>query len=443
MTQKKKLENENDNIFLDLYVYAISELDLLREYYKCTSYNLIKNRIEIEEKYKTGLKINSYFEKFVNKNNILNTELYEEIKNEIIFDDIKFNDIITNVSVDEKNRVTFTISDTYRSQDQFNPNIARKRHSAAKEYEYILFRSVISDLVITFESLLAKIYKTLILSNPFPHLKNEQLPLADFFQKDFSKKISEKLTSIIEGRMYNAIEVLDEIINVEKIDIDKDILLSFKELYYRRNILIHNDSKINKKYLDSIDSKFRKGLKIGQSIICDQVYIESCLDTVYVLFFYIFYGLLKKYDREIDYMEKIDETIFKKLQNKLYNVTKPIYKKLSTDNSLQFISKATYRINYINSIKQLGEKELLNTELKNLDLSIATDNFKIAQLCLEDNNEEVYKLLTSTYPESFNAQEIKEWPLFLNFRQTEQYEKFCLEHSDDFNEEQLIEPSIE
>jgi len=434
MNQKKKEEK----VFLDLYIYTNSELDTLREYYKCTYNNLAKNRLDVENKYKVGILIESYFDRIISDDNEINQEIYDKLKNDSVCDNIKFCDVITNITLDENKKVFFRVSDKFKSNEEFNPNIASKKCSEAKEYESILFRSVISDIIITFESLLSKIYKTLILNNPFPYLKDEKIPLANFFLKDAASKISEKITFFVENKMYNSLEVLAEIFETEKIDIDKDILKSFKEIYFRRNIVIHNDAKVNKKYLDSIDPQFRKNLKIGQKIITDQYYIENALNCIYILFFYLLFGLLKKYDNKDIYLEKLTDIIFKKLQEKEYAITKLIYKKLSTDKLFTFAEKMTFRINYLNSIKQLGETEVLNNELKTLDLSIATDNFKIAQLCLEDNNSEIYNQLITTYPTSFTADEIKEWPLFINFRESQEYIKFCSEHSDDFSEEKLI-----
>ena len=102
-----------------------------------------------------------------------------------------------------------------------------------------------------------------------------------------------------------------------------------------------------------------------------------------------------------------------------------------------------YRINYLNAIKQIGEIELLNKELQNLDVSIATDNFKIAKLCLQNKNSEIYEKLDKTYPHSFGAVEIKEWPIFINFRESEEYNKFCKAHAEDFLNEELLDDSTD
>ena len=65
-------------------------------------------------------------------------------------------------------------------------------------------------------------------------------------------------------------------------------------------------------------------------------------------------------------------------------------------------------------------------------MSIATDDFKIVKECLLSNYEYVYKLLNKTYPKSFGAREIRDWPLFIDFRDTKFYSDFVEKYKEDF-----------
>ena len=49
------------------------------------------------------------------------------------------------------------------------------------------------------------------------------------------------------------------------------------------------------------------------------------------------------------------------------------------------------------------------------------------QICVNNSG-----LLLATYPESFKAEEIREWPIFKIFRETDYYKKFLEIHKDDF-----------
>ena len=84
-----------------------------------------------------------------------------------------------------------------------------------------------------------------------------------------------------------------------------------------------------------------------------------------------------------------------------------------------------------NSRLKLQGKDIADL-LSKFDVSIATDEYKIAEECLLGNDENVYKLLTATYPNSFDAAIIREWPIFIKFRESEYYSRFVEEHSEDF-----------
>ena len=74
----------------------------------------------------------------------------------------------------------------------------------------------------------------------------------------------------------------------------------------------------------------------------------------------------------------------------------------------------------------------MNKLIRGFDVSIATNEFKIAKYCLLDNHQSTYDLLLATYPDSFNAEAIREWPIFKIFRETDYYKKFLEIHKDDF-----------
>lgn len=432
---------ESTKIFLTLYSYINHEIEFLREYYRTTYENLKKHRFTVEKKYEIGYQIDYLIDSIVNKEAwSINSLKLQEINETILFNNVKFKDVITNISIREKEkRIIFIIDDKYKSKDEFNPNIARYKYRDIQRYETIFARSIISDIIVTFESLLTKTFDLLIVTNPFPYLEGETIPLANYFLKDASKSFTEKIGKVVEKKLYDSLQTFEDILQAERCDIDKDILYAFKEIYYRRNIMVHNNSKVNKQYLNSVHTNFRKNLKLDTTLICDQIYLDNAFVIMYELFFFLYYGIFKNYSDNIEYLSLISNFAFNKLKEKDYEIAKVIYKKISTNNNIEFIDKMMYRINYLNALKQLKNTEDLTIELKNLDVSIATDNFKIAKYCLLNEHDKVYEFLQKTYPNSFAAKEIKEWPIFVNFRESEQYQKFCTEHVEDFLSEEITD----
>ena len=99
---------------------------------------------------------------------------------------------------------------------------------------------------------------------------------------------------------------------------------------------------------------------------------------------------------------------------------------------MKFSDRLICRINYLISAKQMNENELVEQELNDLDVSATESQFKIAKECLSDHFDMVFKMLNETYPESFDARALKEWPIFINFRDTEYYHQFVDAHESDF-----------
>ena len=181
MKQEKKKDYEE--LFLNLYNIANSEIELLKDYYKLSCNNLKEKRLSVERKYSIGEKINTLLDKIVNKQTFeINEEVLSEYNKLVLFADVKFSDVIKNIKTDkEKKKVYFSIDEKYKNNNEINPNVASKKFSEIKQYEQILSRSILSDIIVTFESVLSKLLNILTLKNPFSYLENEMIPLANFF----------------------------------------------------------------------------------------------------------------------------------------------------------------------------------------------------------------------------------------------------------------------
>ena len=109
-----------------------------------------------------------------------------------------------------------------------------------------------------------------------------------------------------------------------------------------------------------------------------------------------------------------------------------IYGILVKNKDFSFLDKSMFEVNRMIALKQQGKS--IQKLLEGFDVSAMQEKFAIAKYCLQDDFDSVYTLLSRTYPESFNATAVRDWPIFIDFRNTEQYEKFKLEHSNDFQQ---------
>jgi hypothetical protein len=69
-------------------------------------------------------------------------------------------------------------------------------------------------------------------------------------------------------------------------------------MYYRRHIIVHNDSRIDKRYVHKIGTG-----KIGSKLITDELYIEKAFDVTARFVDYIdsVFSLKMKYNKDPKY----------------------------------------------------------------------------------------------------------------------------------------------
>lgn len=287
--------------------------------------------------------------------------------------------------------------------------------------------------------MLSEIYTELILEKPKEYLGEKNISVASFFNGTFKEELNNIIDEKVSADVYDSLKALSTIAKQEMLEFERydKFIAEFKEIYYRRNSYVHTDGRANKKYLENVDKKFTSKVKEGDLLVCDEIYIENAINILTKLLFSITYEIIIKRNASGRQINRIANSLFDRLKNKEYIITSAAYYALSQYKELEFIDRTMYRINYINSIKQLGEKEKAKKEAKMLDVSIATDDFKIAKECLLDNNEIVFEMLNNSYPKSYTAVSIKDWPIFINFRETEYYEKFVSAHQEDFAVEEL------
>lgn len=332
--------------------------------------------------------------------------------------------------------ISYSIKQELEINPQFvDPKNARREYNKVEQYENILVSSTLSNVIIIFERYLASVYEALILINPKKYFENQKIEIANIFNKNVRDIVVECVKKEVESNMFDSLKTLELISLKENININryKNVLDEFEEIYYRRNLYIHNNGVVNNLYLSNIKDKFKKDIKVKQKLVTDEIYLRNAINMLYKIVCTLFYEVQLSYNPKYEKWHiSLGNIGFDFLQDKNYDVAEQIYFILSSYKQLCFRDKAMYRINYINAVKQQGKTEIVKKELSELDVSIATDDYKIAKLCLEDKNAEVYEEISKNYPEPFTADLIRDWPLFINFRESEYYTLFVKEHQEDF-----------
>lgn len=420
---------------------AIMETNSLNNFLD-SSINSIENKEEdFKKKYKYGIALADAFDSvFEEKNFEDQKRRVEEIKDIPLNESSYIKDIV-DITISESDSIDGTLNkilfnmkkrDAYK---YYNPEKVRSIESMINNQKRLLAQSILSSIVIIFETYLSEVYELLIIGNHNEYLKDKQIYINQIFCEDINEIIHNTVQHEVEQRMYDSLATLDLIKEKSKFNIDRycNIRKRFEEIYYRRNIYVHNKGVVNEIYMSKVDKSFSKGLKIGKYAECSKKYLYEAIRVLKIVLSTMYYELLnvKLCDDPKLYVQLADVG-FESLCESEYDIAEHIYNVLRNHREFKYIDKAMYQVNYINALKQ-QRKEYLK-ELQQFDVSIATDNFKIAKMCLEDKFEDAYDLIVKTYPKSFTASDIRDWPLFIDFRKTEYYEKFKNDHIEDFNE---------
>ena len=92
-----------------MHAFPDTEIELLKEYYTMSYKSLEDKRILVETKYKIGEQISSLLDKIIDKKSFeIKEDVLQESNDIVLFDNVKFSDVIKNISVDkDKKRILF------------------------------------------------------------------------------------------------------------------------------------------------------------------------------------------------------------------------------------------------------------------------------------------------------------------------------------------------
>lgn len=437
---KPEVRNRNSDIQILELQEAFLSIECLEEYYSNSILNVQKMKIQIEKEYQIGLFVDAEIKRAIDaktKEEVIS--IIDKLNGGIAPDGNPISDyiVVECIEADEDLEFSYSIKKNARVKSKYiDPQNAKRQYNKIEQYESILISSTLSNVIIIFEQYLAKVYQGLILINPKKYFQNQKIEIANIFNRSVKDIVIECVNNEVESNMFDSLKTVSLISERESIDINRfvNILDEFEEIYYRRNLYTHNNGVTNHMYLSNIKEKYKKGLEINQKLVTDDIYLRNAINMLYKIVGTLFYEIQvtcnPKYEK---WKDRFSESVFELLYKKNYDVAEHLYLILSSCKQFCFRDKAMFRINYINAMKQQGKDALVKKEIDLLDVSIATEDYKIAKLCLEGKDAEVYEALNKNYPEPYSIETVRDWPLFINFRESEYYVKFAQEHADEYD----------
>jgi hypothetical protein len=207
----------------------------------------------------------------------------------------------------------------------------------------------------------------------------------------------------------------------------KNILNEINELYLRRNLYVHADGKVNNIYLMHAPEQYTKGKCVGTKLGINKEYINKKIYMVEKIGAILFYSYsLKKYKDKDEMFDIINDIFLKEIaehnSNDVYSV---VYNKLHELSGLKSAAQMIAKMNYFLAFKLRGEYNLIEKEIKEIDLSAYSEEFKRAKKIImndEDAVDVVIKYFKDIEDEPFLYE--VQWPLYNVIRDNEYFDDY-------------------
>ncbi len=295
-----------------------------------------------------------------------------------------------------------------------------------------LWKSNFVLLISSFEFLFADIINFYFKFYPTSALdKNFELNLKDIYEyKTIEEFVDEIVSKKIESLLYRSFE--DQIIylkkelklNIYDAIIEWDLI---KEATLRRNLIVHNNSKINNRYLTEVNREYCKDVKKleeNSKITISKEYFERVYEEFYLAGHIILQSCFRKWLS--DFSEIADALLMDysyRCLNENENISAQKICQLgkqicSTNNDFQFRNN----VNFCISLKNQNKQNELQKELDSMDISNLSPILVMAYFALCDDKENTIKQIKNAKTvDKLKFEDINEWPLFSNLRKDEDF----------------------
>jgi hypothetical protein len=247
--------------------------------------------------------------------------------------------------------------------------------------------------------------------------------------------IDSEIDSILRGNIQSQLECFEKYIKISLKPIER-YRENIVELSQRRNLLVHNDGKINKHYLNKSPKHLRDGnVNEGDKIKVNSSYLTDEIQSVHLIGIILIQQCFRKWEKsKSDVANKIlIDLLFDSLTEKNYKLTEYLAEysysiDIKNDQDLRIIV-----VNHCIALRDLGKVEEMDKVLSKYDWSAVSLTFKLALSVLRNEEDNAYGILDRVLAiGEIDAPELDSWPLFGQLRNTERFNQYMLDKFPDF-----------
>lgn len=428
-----------DKVITELLRDALDSIDNLHDYYNSQKKYVKDYVVGNLERYKYGVIIDRYFwKKMVN---LSEYEISEKEQEEI-------DKIILDYAIEEKEDgyvVYYKLNPAIDfSEYEMDPQIAKTKFIKLIQQPSILNESMIMMLLVKYEEAIAGVYRFLLEVYPQAYLSSKSITYAELVsmesnieeikEKFIDKEIDEFMRLPISD-WYKSFETKQK----AKFEFKDDDFEKFKEVYYRRNLIVHNQGIVNEIYKNNISSC---NVEIGERLEVDESYLNSAFSYARKIVIGTIWGLRKIADDVNELNDYLFGYGYDCLKMEKWDIAEYIFEILITDKKQREIDIICEQINMWISIKNGKGLDEIRGDVEKLDVSAMQKQFAVAKYALLEDFDKVNMYLEETIDKDIPAWCVDEWPLLKQYRSSSQYQDFVSSHRDLF-ETKGYEPNKE
>lgn len=194
-----------------------------------------------------------------------------------------------------------------------------------------------------------------------------------------------------------------------------------QEIIARRNLFVHNNGIINNIYIKLVkemDSSF-----IGKHIGISREYIDDAIDTIeYLGIALVLEAWIKEYADVEEEIKNITDMIYEEyLENEKWEMAKHFYEICLENPKILSADKMLCSINCWQCYKWLGEYEKIRDDVEKVDVSAYKPIYTLGILALKGEYKKFFEYYDNQT--DIGEDELKEWPLFRELRNSQEFQE--------------------
>lgn len=334
--------------------------------------------------------------------------------------------------VDEEGKESFKLSDEMFSElSKYLRELPRVTTPQAE----LLYRSSVVMLISYFDFLISDLVHCYHRMYP-ESLGNKELTISLDDLKvcgDINEAVELVINKKIESVLYGNLESQKEYLRRDlKIDLNENIVNwnLINEAVERRNIIIHNNGEINRRYLayvePSVIPEAKKDVKEGKILTVNEKYFIRTYEELLIAGIILIQCCWRKWVK--DELELADAHLINNMYGALMDEKWSICERLGLFSrectAYNTANRLYFDVNYCQSLKWQNKDKELGEELQKFDVSVLSPKYLLAVAALKSDKDGFYENVEKAIEvDKMEEEDFMKWPLFRELRKDEEYKQ--------------------